>query len=103
MTGIPGAGAEAAAIHSAFAVSVTYTGGGLSGETVDAVPIDIAAEPFLGGGSSARTRTFEIREASFSSDPANNDIVVDAEGSWRVIDVTRHRGIEAWHLSAELT
>lgn len=102
MADLPGADAEAAAIHAEFAVSVFYTGGGLFSERVDAVVSDTPSEPFQGAGSSARQREYEIREGVFASNPVNGNTIVDSAGSWRVIDVTRRRDIDAWVLVAEL-
>lgn len=103
MTGVPDGSAEAAAIHAEFAVPVRYTGAGLTDAPVDAVPIDVAADPFMGAGSSARTHIYEIREGVFIDNPVNGDTIVDGADTWRVIDVTRRRDIDAWHLTVELT
>lgn len=103
MGDVPGAAAEAAAIHAEFAVSVFYTGGGLISENVAAVVSDTPSEPFQGAGSSARKREYEIREDVFASNPSNGDLIVDSAGSWRVIDTTRRRDIDAWVLVAEMS
>lgn len=101
MADVPGADAEAAAIHAAFAVRIFYTGAGLTSLAVDAVISDTPSEPFMGAGSTARRREYEIREGVFASNPSNGDTILDSAGSWRVIDVTRRRDVDAWVLAAE--
>jgi hypothetical protein len=102
MTNIPGGADAAAAIHAAFAVPVAYTGAGVSGESLDAVRSDRAADAFTGPGSTLRETSFEIRIADLPESPRKGDRIVDGEdASWAVIDITRRDDIDAWVLIVE--
>ena len=104
---IPGAGTSLADIHAAFAEDVTYTGAGLTDETLAAVVSDVAADDFMGSGDGLRRKSFEIRFAAFgdagaTGDPEKDDLIADGDGTdWRVIEPVRRADIEAWVLTVE--
>lgn len=100
MTSIPGSSAAAAAIHAAFGVAVLYTGAGLAGEQVSAVP----ATPRAGGQqfSTLHARTFEIQRAALPEEPAKEDVIEDAAGArWVVIEIDELEHVDAWLLAVE--
>ena len=104
MIDLPGSEAELAAIHAAFAETVTYTGGGLTSADISAVRSDVPADAFAGPGSTARQISFEVLASAFPAEPANGDTLVDATAQgWKVIDVTRRRDVAAWSLIVEET
>jgi hypothetical protein len=102
MTNVPGADADAIAIHNAFSKVVQYTGAGLTAANISAVKSDQPADPFQGAGSSARMIKFEILKAVFSADPDKGNEIVEASGlNWSVIDITDRDDIGAWDLIVE--
>ncbi|MGD9470617.1 MAG: hypothetical protein AB7G24_00800 [Novosphingobium sp.] len=104
MSGIPGASAELAAIHTAFAAAVKYTGAGLTNATVAAVRSEGPADAFQGPGSTAREVAFEVLKAALPSAPGKGDAIVEGDGAgqaWEVIDITDRDDVNAWHLIAE--
>lgn len=102
MTNVPGADADAIAIHNAFAKTVQYTGAGLSADDISAVKFDQPADPFQGPGSTARMIKFEILKSALSVKPDKEDEIVEASGvDWSVIDITDRDDIGAWHLIVE--
>ena len=93
---------ELAAIHAEFAEDVTYTGAGLDGETIAAVPSNVAAEPFQHAGDGLRTRFFEVMKAVLPGRPEGGDVIVDADGiQWRVIERQDRADVLAWVLIVE--
>ncbi|VWX56716.1 hypothetical protein [Sphingorhabdus sp. 109] len=129
MTNVPGADADAIAIHNAFAKTVQYSGEGLrvpdvgvvldgnavvlagyipltswtpSAAVISAVKSDQPADPFQGAGSSARMVKFEILKSALPSVPGKDDEIVEVSGiDWSVIDITDREDIGAWHLIVE--
>lgn len=129
MTNVPGADADAIAIHNAFAKTVQYSGEGLrvsdvgvllagkaivlagyrpliswapDAAVVSAVKSDQPADPFQGAGNSARMIKFEILKSVLPSIPAKDDEIVEVSGiDWSVIDITDRDDIGAWDLIVE--
>lgn len=95
------AGDSAAAIHAAFADPVTYTGAGLTNGGITAIFSDVDGAEFMGPGQSARHISFEIQKADLPGLPAKGDIIVHDSGSWKVIERSNHRDVDAWVLSVE--
>ena len=100
MVDIPGAAADAAAIHAAFASDVVYTGAGLTAGTVSAVRSDAPGDAFMGPGETVRTVSFEFQQSSFSGVPAKGDTINDGD-AWTVIDITRRNDVNAWVMIVE--
>jgi hypothetical protein len=95
---------EAAAladIRAAYEEPVIYTGAGLVGATIAAIPSDSAALPFQGPGSTAREVSFEIGQASLPEEPRNGNLIQHGGKNWSVIDITQRDDIAAWVLVVE--
>ncbi|HEV7658829.1 MAG TPA: hypothetical protein VGO55_03185 [Allosphingosinicella sp.] len=95
---------EAAAladIRAAYEEPVIYTGAGLDGETIMAIPSDSAALPFQGPGSTAREVSFEIAQALLSEEPRNGNLLQHGANHWSVIDITQRDDVAAWLLVVE--
>lgn len=93
--------ADLAAIHTAFARPVTFTGGGVTNAAIGAVLSVKPAPAFLGPGQTIRQRTYEIRKADVAQQPVKGATLVDEGTSWRVIEVTDRADVEAWLLGVE--
>lgn len=92
-----------AAFSAEFGVEVTYTGAGLAGDTITAIPIDDAAPAFQGPGSTLRSLSFEIEKALLPEIPRKGDIIGGFRGrDWKVIERTERDDVEAWILGVEL-
>lgn len=104
MTDLPGAEADAAAIHAAFAKWVRYTGAGLASGRILAVRSHLPADQFMGGGS-VRQLCFELQKADLPGVPDNGDVLVEADGAgpiYNVIEVTDRDDVDAWVVKVEL-
>ena len=93
---------ELAEIHAEFAEDVTYTGAGLDGDTIGAVPFNIPADQFQHAGDDLRTRSFEIMKSALPDRPETGDVIVDGDGmKWRVIERQNRADVLAWVLIVE--
>ncbi|MCG2600570.1 MAG: hypothetical protein KBO59_23990 [Achromobacter sp.] len=104
MTDLPGADADAAAIHNAFAKWVRYTGAGLTSGRILAVRSHLPADQFMGGGS-VRELCFELRKADLPGDPDNGDVLIENDGAGaihNVIEVTDRDDVDGWLVKVEL-
>jgi hypothetical protein len=104
VTDLPGADAEAEAIHAAFAKLVRYTGAGEVDASVAAVRQHLPGDAFM-GGRSVRELAFEIRKADLSGTPAKGDLVKENNGAGPihvVIEVTDRDDVDAWLVHVEL-
>lgn len=77
---------------------LTYTGGGLTAGSIAAIRLDEDAPDFAGPGQTARTITYEVEVAAFSSRPAKNDTFIHRGRRWRVIDRKTRDEIGKYHL-----
>lgn len=94
--------AALAAIRQHYAVSVTYTGAGLAGDTITAIPIDAGAPVFQGPGDTLQSLTFEIDKSLLPGTPRKGDIIGGFRGrDWSVIERTERDDVEAWLVTVE--
>lgn len=92
-----------AAIRALYEEPVTYTGAGLDGETIMAIPSDFAAPAFQGAGSTLRSLTFEIAKSALPERPRKKDEIGGYRGkSWVVDDIAEHDDVDAWVLGVQL-
>lgn len=97
--------ADLAAIHAAFASSVTYQRPGLATiASCPAVRSDPVADDFTGAGRSVRKILFEIRETdlvALGDQPRNADLITHAGTDYAVINVEYRGDVAAFSLTCE--
>ncbi len=92
-----------AQIRALYEEIVTYTGAGLSGETVGAIPSDTSAPSFQGPGATLRSLTFEIAYSSLPERPRKGNVIGGYAGNdWTVDDITERDDLGAWVLGVQL-
>lgn len=91
-----------AVIRQQYAVEITYTGAGLSGGAITAIPIDESAPSFQGPGETVQSLTFEIAKSLLPGTPRKGDIIGGFRGrDWTVIERTDRDDIGAWLVTVE--
>ena len=103
MSDVPGTADDLADIHAAFAIDVLFTGGALTAAPITAIPSDMPADPFQGGGQTARMQQFEIRKADVPAKPVQGDEIEEADSGqiWTVIEAADRRDVDAWQVTVE--
>lgn len=102
-----------AAIHDAMAVPIAYTHSapgvadvvldGLSSPGLTGVLFHGASDMPFATGKAAKVRGYEIRAADLPFRPANNDLIEDDAGVWRVIDVEDYEEAAAFRVRLAVT
>lgn len=107
MSGIPGAGADAALrrLRQNFAVALTVTGPGFSVPTeLMAVRSNGPADAFDGAGRSKRRTTFEFAMDDFPVEPnkETHRFVDQRDREWRPVDIVRRDDVDAWSIDVAM-
>lgn len=90
-------------IRALYEQPVTYTGAGLDGATIGAIPSDTSAPPFQGAGSTLRSLTFEISYSALPERPRKGNVIGGYAGKdWTVDDITERDDLAAWVLGVQL-
>lgn len=104
MSGIPGAGADAALarLHSRLGASVTVTGAGLTAASRLAVISNAPGDAFQGAGRTMRRVTFHFRRADLPAAPTKTMTITDGSATvWRAIDIINRGDVDGWDVVAE--
>ena len=91
-----------AAIRALYAEPIVYTGAGLAGAAISAIPSNTAAGPFQGPADTIHEQTFEIARSLLPQRPAKTDTLVHGGVTWKVINVDERLDVDAWVLAVEL-
>ena len=91
-----------AAVRALYEEPVIYTGAGLNGEIIGAIPSEERAPPFQGAGSTLRSLSFEVAYSTLPERPRKGNEIVWKGKTYSVDDITEHDDIEAWGLGVQL-
>ena len=91
-----------AVVRAHYEEPVIYTGAGLNGETIGAIPSEDRAPAFQGAGSTLRSLSFEIAYSTLPERPRKGNEIVWKGKPYSVDDITEHDDIEAWGLGVQL-
>jgi hypothetical protein len=86
------------AIRGTYEEPVVYTGAGLVGATINAIPSNVGGEPFQGAGETVREQSFEIAKALLPQEPATEETIQHGGKTWEVVNVTERDDVDAWVL-----
>lgn len=91
-----------AAVRALYEEPVAYTGAGLAGDIIGAIPSEDRAPAFQGAGSTLRTLSFEIAYTSLPTRPRKGDEITWKGKVYSVDDITERDDVEAWALGVQL-
>lgn len=108
MSGIPGAGGDAALrrLHERFSVVMIATGPGFTQPTeLLAVRSNAASDDFQGAGRSARRTTLEFLMSDFAEAPdkAEHRFTDDRGRVWVPVDIVRRDDVDRWSIDVALS
>lgn len=86
-----------AAIRAVYAEPIIYTGAGLDGATIAAIPTDIDQR----GANGGRRTTFCIAAELLPEEPDVDNQIVHSGTDWRAIDVDYAADVNEWQVAVE--